>query len=175
MATVGFAYGSFGDILESIRIIAKIIDTARRGGKPSSEWEMTEKDLKALNEVLSYLSTHQGTLLDHFVADRLLKESERCKATTLSIHSKITASRGLYERIRWAVTEENTLAEYRAVLAVHRAALDEVHKLIIGAMLKDTQNSVVEVGKNFREDVKGISQQLTDHEQTVSFVLLDST
>jgi hypothetical protein len=42
MAMLGFAYGSFGDILETIKLVPKIVELVRGGAHRPREWAETE-------------------------------------------------------------------------------------------------------------------------------------
>ncbi|KAJ7763139.1 ankyrin repeat-containing domain protein [Mycena maculata] len=169
MATVGFAYGSFGDILDTIKLGAKIIELIRNGGRPSSEWAETAKEMQSLCSILTYLTTFETTLpLPPSITTELQKEVALCRATTSEFESKITASRGFFQRVLWATSEEKELAAFRRQLIQRRVALSGVVDEIQLVVLKGVQDRVEKVDEKL---CLGI-QQLGDQGQTLAGALL---
>ncbi|KAJ7763140.1 hypothetical protein DFH07DRAFT_1018614 [Mycena maculata] len=176
MATVGFAYGSFGDIIDTIKLGAKIIELIRHGGKPSSEWAETEKDMQSLCSILTYLTTLQTMLpLPPSVTVELQKEIALCRTTTSDFESKITASRGFFQRVLWATSEEKELVAFKKQLIECRVALsgvvDEIKLFVtlrLPAVLMGVQDRVDEVDGKLRVGI----QQLGNQEQRLSGALL---
>ncbi|KAJ7845607.1 hypothetical protein B0H14DRAFT_3867996 [Mycena olivaceomarginata] len=199
MAAVGFAYGSFGDIVESIKLVPKVIDSIRSGGRTSDQWSQTKEELRSLCNDLTYLTTLQTTSpLDQFVIDRLQEEGAHCLSTTLQFHAKIAASGGIFQRVWWATSEEKDLAAFRMQLGERRAALSEIIGLMnrdalaedcvsitrqqqtISVALTDVRDRVDEVGvqvragnDRIRDSVGGVTQQLTNQQETFTVVLTD--
>ncbi|KAJ7748806.1 ankyrin repeat-containing domain protein [Mycena maculata] len=190
------AFGSFGDFVSAIQLIPDIIEVMRGGGKSSREWAETEKELKALCADLTNILTLEPTALDQAIANRLKEEGAHCRSTAFEFYSKITASRGIFQRLWWATSEEKELVEFRRQLIACRAALSGVVGQINLAVLGDVRDRVEdqlgnqeralygvqycvgEVGEQVRlgnarieDGVSGVTQQLTDQEQTLSGAL----
>jgi hypothetical protein len=130
MASVSFAYGSFGDAVETIKLIVKTISLIRSGGMPSEEWLATERELQALSRELTHLTTLQLAGTSQLIANRLKEETKLSNDTVNAIKSRIqaqtTASRNVFQTIRWVLSEKKDLAEFRQQLGERRAALSGV-------------------------------------------------
>lgn len=191
MASVGFAYGSFGDILETLKLIPKIDGLIRNGGAPSSSWEATKKDLQALCNELTHLTTIHPPGANQFIDERLKDERERCFSTASEFHSKLAASRSLLQKAMWITSEEAELAAFQRQLAGRRAALSGiVDQINMCVSLLCNELPTIDIHPDrislkrvhamgeevhFRTDriadgVGGVSQKLTDQEQTLSYV-----
>ncbi|KAJ7780209.1 hypothetical protein DFH07DRAFT_466552 [Mycena maculata] len=183
MATFGFAYGSFGDIIETIHLGAKIVELVRSGGRPSSEWGETKNEMQSLCNALTHLTTVETTApLPQSLSYRLGKEVAQCRSITSGFESKLTASRGFLQKVFWAVSEEKELAAFRRQLVQRRAALNGVVEEINLAVLSDVQARVDKVAEEMRignghieEGVSGVTLRLRDHEQILVTVWTEWT
>ncbi|KAJ6588752.1 hypothetical protein B0H19DRAFT_217909 [Mycena capillaripes] len=131
MPTFSFAYGSFGDILATGQVVAKIV-ILLRSGKRSVECAETEKELKCLGTDLANLTL---TRLDDAVpsspialsvAARIKEEVQRCHLIILKFFQKINASNAsntFIHKILWAASEEKELAAFRMRVIERRTAL----------------------------------------------------
>ncbi|KAJ7102683.1 hypothetical protein C8R43DRAFT_963912 [Mycena crocata] len=149
-----FAYGSFGDILATAQLVAKIVGLIRRSGKPSGGWAETENTLEAFGGDLTLLlkQTSDDVSLPAFVAEQ--------------IHSELVDSRGFMRTILWAHSEEKQLAAFRMAVADRRAALGVVNRL-------DEVGAQVNLGNSgVRESVNTLASQVTMyHEQIVNVLV----
>ncbi|KAJ6539678.1 ankyrin repeat-containing domain protein [Mycena capillaripes] len=177
MASIAFAFGSFGDILETINLIAKIVQLIRGGGSSSREWAETEKELQYLCSELTHLTTLQAAdSLPQLLADRLDQEGALCRSTTSNFHSKIAASRGFCQKVWWATSEEKELAAFRRQLIERRLALSGVVQQINLTEVSRVQDGVdkLRLGNGqIHDSVGSVRQQLTDQERTLSGALID--
>ncbi|KAJ7824221.1 hypothetical protein B0H14DRAFT_2597357 [Mycena olivaceomarginata] len=158
-------------IFETLKLIPKIDGLIRNGGAPSSSWEATKKDLQALCNELTHLTTIHPSGANQFIDERLKDERERCFSTASEFHSKLAASRSLIQKAMWITSEEAELSAFQRQLAGRRAALSGIVDQINMISLKRVQAMGEEV--HFRTDriadgLGGVSQKLTDQEQTLS-------
>ncbi|KAJ6539727.1 hypothetical protein B0H19DRAFT_1180301 [Mycena capillaripes] len=168
MATVGLAYGSFGDILETIKLIAKVVQLIRGGGSSSREWAETEKELQSLCSDLTHLTTLQA-------ATSPRNEAVLCLSTTSKFHTRIVASRGIFQKVWWATSEEKELAILRRQLIERRLALGGVVEqinLVAGSRVQDGVSVLRLRIDRIEDSVSGVSQQLADQERTLSGALI---
>ncbi|KAF7352501.1 Ankyrin-3 [Mycena venus] len=175
MASLAFAYGSFGDILESIKLIAKIVKLIQNGAV-SNECTQIGKELESFSSELNHLSTilQSTPPLPQFLVDRLQAESALRDLVLSKFKAKIAASRSFFGKVRWAISEEKDVADFRRKLAERRAALsgvvDQIN-LIGQSRVQGLVNGVgeqVRLGNDRIQD--GIGRQLQDQNQILSRV-----
>ncbi|KAJ7105129.1 hypothetical protein C8R43DRAFT_1165980 [Mycena crocata] len=169
MPIAALAYGSFGDIVETIRIVVNVVEVGRAHYKGSStrsqaQWSDAAKELNSLHGDLTQLGILSTAPLDQAIVTQIKEEVVRCHSIVLEIQCKITASGGLLHRLWHATSEESELAAFRTRLNERRVALNGVLGRLNITAVNGVQNSVVQV----KDDVDGISQQLTKQEQTLS-------
>ncbi|KAF7341405.1 HET-domain-containing protein [Mycena venus] len=140
MATVGFAYGSFGDIIETIKLIPKIDGLIRSGGRPSTEWEATNRELQSLCNELTRLATVHGTGGDQLIHRQLKEELKRCLSIASDFHSKLAASRSFISKALWLASEEKELERFQRQIVERRAALGAIVDQINLVGMRDLQD-----------------------------------
>jgi hypothetical protein len=131
MPAFAFTYGSFGDVLATAQVVAKLV-LLLRNGRRSVECAETEKELISLGADLANL-THmpvdddlQSSPIALSVAARIQEEVKRCHLLILRFFQKINASQGLIHKLLWAVSEERELSEFRMRVVERRTALGVV-------------------------------------------------
>jgi len=168
MPVFAFAYGSFGDILATAQLVAKIVITLRHSGRPSRGWTESENELKGLGSDLAYLTLHPTP--EPVIASRIQQEVARCHLLMTRFFAKILASQGLVQKVLWAVSEEKELAEFRAQVIERRTALGFLLGLINSGALEAVRDRLEEVGgqvtqgnalvRDVHEDVpRGVSDE----------------
>ncbi|KAJ7642552.1 hypothetical protein B0H17DRAFT_1105000 [Mycena rosella] len=173
MASLAFAYGSFGDILATVQLAIKIAIVLHRSGAPSKECTETEKELKLLGNdlhlALLCLQQTSASPLAPFVAKRIDEEVVQCHKLLARFFGKISAPQAssLWKKIYWAACEGKELAAFRMKLLERRTALTLVVELINSGALRAIQDRIDKV----RVGVSGIAHQmLVQHEQLVAVI-----
>ncbi|KAJ7064273.1 hypothetical protein C8F01DRAFT_1250527 [Mycena amicta] len=187
MPTLSLAYGSFGDILATAQLVAKIVLFLRRGGTLSRAQTETETELKALGSDLALLTLHQPSAPT--ITVRIQEEVVCCHRVMARFFARISSSQGLVQKIMWALSEEKELAAFRAQVIERRTALG----VLIGLMnscvilkyigptlikgrgdLAAVRNRVDEVGghghaliRDVHEHVNGLAQQLAAYQAQI--------
>lgn len=127
MPLFALAYGSFGDILATVQLAIKIAILLRQRDTPSTECKKTEAELKSLSGDLDLahlaLQRMPTSPLFPFVAKRLHDEVSRSHELMARFFTKITAPRGLWDKVWWAASQEKELAAFRAQVIERRTAL----------------------------------------------------
>ncbi|KAF8161818.1 hypothetical protein K438DRAFT_307722 [Mycena galopus ATCC 62051] len=148
MPVFSIAYGSFGDILATAQLVAKIVITLRRSGRPSRGWTETEVELKGLGNDLAHLTLNPPS--DPFIAARVRQEVVRCHYIMVQFFAKIDASTGLVWRLIWAVSEERELAAFRTQVIERRTVFGVLLGLMNSGALAAVQARVNDVGDQVR-------------------------
>ncbi|KAF7352469.1 hypothetical protein MVEN_01211800 [Mycena venus] len=172
MPPFAFAYGSFGDILATAQLVAKIVITLRRSGRPSRNWIETENELKALGSDLAHLTFHPPS--DQFISARIQEEVERCHLVLTRFFIKVCTSQGLVQKLLWPVSEERELAQFRAHVIERRSALGVLVGLINSGAVAAVQDRVDQVDEHIRhaqEGVIGLSMQLAAYQEQIVSVM----
>ncbi|KAJ7129167.1 hypothetical protein C8R44DRAFT_71771 [Mycena epipterygia] len=176
MPVFAFAFGCFGDILATAQLVAMTVIFLHRSGKQSKECAETEKELKSLGNDLAHLTimsvdaalpTTSPVALSF--AARIQAEVIRCHKIMARFFTKISASRGLLQKMVWAVSEEKELAAFRMQVVERRTALGLVVGLMNSGALVAVRDRIDEVGGQVRsgnqkiqDGVSGLAKQLTD-------------
>ncbi|KAJ6506123.1 hypothetical protein DFH09DRAFT_1200316, partial [Mycena vulgaris] len=165
MATIGFSYGSFGDITETIKIVVNIVAFIHNGGSASKEWKEMEQELKLLVTSLASLHSKLPPDLDPAVADRVTKEGALCKELMSQFENSIpVAFPGRLPKLRdlgKVIFQGKELEGIRKQLCIRRDALNEV----IGLLTREESrlgNDRMEAG------FSRVADQLTTQRQTLS-------
>ncbi|KAJ6545736.1 hypothetical protein B0H19DRAFT_287208 [Mycena capillaripes] len=140
MPVVAFAFGSFGDILAVVQLAIAIAIFFYQRGKPSTEWEETEKEVELLRNdfLLVHLALQRtaGSPLAPVANERIQKEVGRCQKLLAPGFAKITAPQGFWQKVRWVASQEKALAAFKAQVIEHRTALNLILEFInSGALL----------------------------------------
>jgi hypothetical protein len=134
MATIGFSYGSFGDITESIKIVVNIVSFIHNGGSAPKEWKVMEEELKLVVTGLASLQSKLPPKLHQDVAGRVITEARLCKEILSRFEAKMpAASKGRFPRLQdlsKVIFQAKELEAIRQRLCIRREALNEVIGLI---------------------------------------------
>ncbi|KAJ7102677.1 hypothetical protein C8R43DRAFT_1047666 [Mycena crocata] len=185
MSAVAFAYGSFGDILATAQLIAKVAIALHRSGKPSKEGMQTEQELKLLGHDLAQLTVmHTDDTIDltsstaTYAASRIQAEVRSCHRIMAKFFEKISASRGLLQKVLWAGSEDKELAAFKMQVIERRTALSNVVGLLNSGALNAVHDRVEEVGVqlaglgiNMHDGVGELSRQLKSYQEQIVAVI----
>ncbi|KAF7360456.1 hypothetical protein MVEN_00776000 [Mycena venus] len=168
MSAFAFTYGSFGDILATGQLVAKVI-VLLRNGRRSSECAETEKELKSLGTDLENIThipldqAHQSSPITPLsIAARIGDEVHRCHLIILRFFQKINASGNCFmHKLLMRVIERRT-------------ALSVVVGMMNSGTLLAVQDRVNKVGignTQIQEDVSNLAQQLATYQQQIVAVV----
>ncbi|KAF7325312.1 hypothetical protein MVEN_02631600 [Mycena venus] len=157
MSAFAFTYGSFGDILATGQLVAKVI-VLLRNGRRSSECAETEKELKSLGTDLENIThipldeAHQSSPITLSIAARIRDEVHHCHLIILRFFQKINASdNGFMHKLLWAASEEKELTAFRMRVIERRTALS----VVVGMMNSGTLLAVQDrVNQHIRRSTK---------------------
>ncbi|KAJ7506565.1 hypothetical protein B0H11DRAFT_235296 [Mycena galericulata] len=143
MPLLALGYGSFGDIVATAQLVVKIMILLRHR-RLSSEWTETETGLKSLGNDLAQLTVMpvEETPFSVHVAGRIQDEISRCHLTMCRFYSKVSSSRGTFQTILFALSEEKLLASFRMRVIEHRMALASLVGLVNCGALMNGQDRV---------------------------------
>ncbi|KAJ6494973.1 hypothetical protein DFH09DRAFT_1337510 [Mycena vulgaris] len=115
---MSLTYGSFGDLIETAKLVVKVVKLLRARGKLSQERLALTAELQTLNSDLITLdSIASGIHLDPsyanalFVIIRIRAEVESCRMVLTHFLDKLEAPRGVFGIIIAALSEESELAK----------------------------------------------------------------
>ncbi|KAJ7211777.1 hypothetical protein GGX14DRAFT_565005 [Mycena pura] len=163
MPVVAFAFGSFGDILAVIQLAIAIAIFFYQRGKPSTECTEAEKEVELLRNDLFLvhlaLQRTAGSPLAPIANERIQNEVVRCQKLLAPNFAKITAPRGLWQKVRWVTSQEKELAAFKAQVIERRTALNLILEFI-------NSGALLALPDRIDQGVGGLSQQLaTCHAQ----------
>ncbi|KAJ7831063.1 hypothetical protein B0H13DRAFT_255904 [Mycena leptocephala] len=121
--SVAFAYGSFGDLLDTAKLVVKVIRFVWAGGKMSQERLALVAELQTLNNDLVILHLlASGMRLDpssmsSSVVLRILSEAQKCRMILVQFLNKLNAPKGVFGAILTVLMEESQLAKFRAQIS----------------------------------------------------------
>jgi vacuolar-type H+-ATPase subunit I/STV1 len=127
MPVFAFAFGSFGDILATIQLAITIAIFLHRSGIPSTECVETEKEVKSLGSDLDLvhlaLQRTSPSSVAPLVEKRIQEEVTRCHKLLARFFTKVTAPQSLWQKVRWAASQEKQIAAFKAQVIERRTAL----------------------------------------------------
>jgi hypothetical protein len=121
--SVAFAYGSFGDLLDTAKLVVKVIRFVWAGGKMSQERLALVAELQTLNNDLVILHLlASGMRLDpssmsSSVVLRILSEAQKCRMILVQFLNKLNAPKGVFSAILTVLMEESQLAKFRTQIS----------------------------------------------------------
>jgi hypothetical protein len=123
------AYGSVGDIIATVQLVATLVAFLHRGSAQSRECAETETELKSLGSdvYLAYLTLQQTS---EPAARRIEEEVILCHRVIYRFFARITAPKTFLQRIQWAASQEKELAAFRMQANERRMALNLVVDLM---------------------------------------------
>ncbi|KAJ7696039.1 hypothetical protein B0H17DRAFT_1054686 [Mycena rosella] len=120
LLTFALAYGSFGDLLETAKLVAKIVAFLCNGRKLSQERGALVAELETLNDHLTTLTfvasnvhINPSCTRSLSVVTGIRSEVELSRLLLIPFLNKLSAPRGLFSDIVLALTEESRLAKFR--------------------------------------------------------------
>ncbi|KAF7360531.1 hypothetical protein MVEN_00784100 [Mycena venus] len=179
MPVLAIAYGSFGDILATAQLVARVVILLRNGIR-SAEYAETEKELKSLGADLANLTlipvdeALQSSPMALSVATRIQEEVRRCHLLILKFFEKLSSSNGLIRKIMWAASQDRELVTLRMRIIERRMALSVVVGMMNSGMLLAVQDRVCAGNSQIRDVLDGVSciaQQLTIYQQQIVAVV----
>ncbi|KAJ7622856.1 hypothetical protein B0H17DRAFT_1112340 [Mycena rosella] len=173
-----FAYGSFGDILETARLAKKIFDAMYNpSGSPSIERQKTITILKSLYEdvaiLLRFTDMDSSSPDGHMLADRILAELASCRSLMEALCAKINQPSSFLAKIWTALTEERELASWTSEMMERRAVLHTLLELLNIVVSQRSGLHVQDVAshmKYVRGEVKDLTVQVQNIESEVQTV-----
>ncbi|KAJ7451402.1 hypothetical protein FB451DRAFT_1284391 [Mycena latifolia] len=172
-ATFALTYGSFEDLLETARLVKRIIDVLRGGGC-TAEREKTISILKSICDDMAKLSAiaalDSSTPEGLYFTDRLSSEVALCRSLMAQFYSQIHPSSSVLGRLWFAVSEERELSSWRAQISERRQALHLILSAFISVPSGEVGEQLHQIGSQVQDiapRIKGVEEQVQEVEAGV--------
>ncbi|KAJ7456153.1 hypothetical protein FB451DRAFT_1277110 [Mycena latifolia] len=185
------AYGSFGDIIETAKLVKKIVDVLYSlSSMPSIERQKTIAVLKSLYDdialLLKFTNTDPSSRDGHRLGDRIMAELRSCRSLIDQLCTKMDQSNSLMAKLWMALTEDRELAYWRSEMAERRAVLHTLLELLnivvsqqSGTQIQDAISHMKYVGgevnnltfkvQDIESDIQTVAGQVTKVGVTTMF------
>ncbi|KAJ7456185.1 hypothetical protein FB451DRAFT_1512625 [Mycena latifolia] len=173
---VALAYGSFGDIVDTIKLVVQIAQTIHRGGQMSDKRREVVLELKALFADLDTLrqlalsvplDASPGQML--FIR-RICADVQACRGVLRHFLAKITAPLSVLQMLSAAFSEQRDLAEFRAKIGRHQESLRMWQLMLSLALGLEISNHVQRLGSRVEHvgnHLQGLGRQLSVYHETL--------
>ncbi|KAJ7485951.1 hypothetical protein FB451DRAFT_1128205 [Mycena latifolia] len=165
------AYGSFGDIAETVRLAIRIAQILHNGGQTSEERQELILELRTLSTDLVTLSQLASKLLldsssgqYQMFVQRICADVEACRGFLRRSLEKISVRPSVLKMIGMALSEKRDLAEFKAKISKHQDSLRMWQTMLSLAVAQEMSNQVRALGsrvENVGNELQSLGKNLS--------------